>query len=62
MRRDAEWAWDVAEAASWKAGNPYNDRQGNTVYPKPKRIGMLQRVLEEVQRRIDSHDMQWPAP
>ena len=62
LRCEADAAWDVAEEASMKAGNPFKDRHGDFKYPTPKRICMLQRVLDEVQRQIKAGVMQWPEP
>ena len=62
MHLQADAAWDAAENASIKAGNPFKDRHGHIKYPTPKRIGMLQRVLDELQRRIDSREIEWPPP
>ena len=62
LQRDADWEWDEAERVSMAAGHPFKNRHGEVVTPTPRKVGILERVVSELRRKVEAQELQWPQP
>ena len=62
LQREADLEWDEAEVVSVAAGHPFKNRHGEVVTPKPREVGILERVVTELRRQVEAQELQWPQP
>ncbi len=60
LKTEADCRWDRAEKLSWELGHPFKDRLGHMVFPKPVKLGILEKTLMELQRQIAEDGYEWP--
>ena len=60
MQWDADKLWDAAEEMSMAAGHPFMNRKDVMVRPRPQEVGILERVVTELRRRVENGDLAWP--
>ena len=62
MQQEADRLWDEAEQVSRAAGHPFKNRRGDIEMPGPRKVGILERVVTELRRKVECGELTWPPP